>query len=262
MQARVILAAYIVGAAALPGDTDPSVFGPCTKPECFKPNKTYERIMPTQPGYQWGDAGGYCGSFATQRAAMAKGAWISQQQVRDHTSPGAPGSHDEEILDTNIARAWKNLKLKFEAFDYRDQPTPQLDAVRSFVKGQLAAGNVVVMMIQKAGHHFPIYGMKAPSGYYDHVVPFVGLLSDNPLEQTGFADDDYVVHYTDHSVYPYYRSMKSLFGAYGGRSTCPSTSGDPQFVCLNPNYGYGWALTGLDDTKDGLPLSVCSPHVT
>ena len=82
--------------------------------------------MPTQPGYQWGDAGGYCGSFATQRAAMAKGAWISQQQVRDHTSPGAPGSHDEEILDTNIARAWKNLKLKYEAFDYRDQPTPQL----------------------------------------------------------------------------------------------------------------------------------------
>ena len=231
---------------------------PCGDPECVKPKKAYERIMNTQPGYQWGDAGGYCGSFATQRAAMAKGAWISQQQVRDHTSPGAPGSHDEEVLDTNIAQAWKSLKLKYEAFDYRHEATPQIDEIRAFLKKQLASGNVVVMMIQKAGHRFPIYNMKPPSGFYDHVVPFVGVLSDRPLNETLFQDDDYIVHYTDHSVYPYYRSMKSLVGTYSDLfgSRCPATSGDPQYVCLNPTYGYGWALQDLDDDKDGLPLSL------
>ena len=78
-----------------------------------------------------------------------------QQQVRDHAARGAPGSHDEEILDTNIAAAWTKLKLKFQAFDYRHEPTPQLDAIRTFLKRQLSAGNVVVMMIQKAGHRNP-----------------------------------------------------------------------------------------------------------
>ena len=43
----------------------------------------YERRVPSQPGYQWNDAGGYCGSWSVQRAALAKGAWISQQQGGD-----------------------------------------------------------------------------------------------------------------------------------------------------------------------------------
>jgi hypothetical protein len=175
----IILALCVAVVVAMPGDDAIAdeirafVNGtlpprPCTEPECKKPAKVNEQIMATQPGYQWGDAGGYCGSFATQRAAMAKGAWISQQQVRNHTTKGAPGSHDEEILDTNIVKAWTNLKFKFEAFDYRHEPTPQVDGIRKFMKKELAAGNVVVMMIQKAGHSFPIYNMKAPSGFYDH----------------------------------------------------------------------------------------------
>ena len=48
----------------------------------FKDMK-YERRVPSQPGYQWNDAGGYCGSWSVQRAALAKGAWISQQQGGD-----------------------------------------------------------------------------------------------------------------------------------------------------------------------------------
>ena len=50
-------------------------------PECAKPTKKFEHIMNTQPGKQWPEAGGYCGAWSTQRAAMEKGAWISQQQV-------------------------------------------------------------------------------------------------------------------------------------------------------------------------------------
>jgi len=261
--ANVILC--VAGALAMPGDDEiadeieaflngTAQVGACTTPECEKPNKKYENIMNTQPGYQWNDAGGYCGSFATQRAAMAKGAWISQQQVRDHTQPG--GGNDNEILDTNIDLAWKNLKLRYEAFDFKNEATPHLDKIRTFMKKQLTAGNVVVMMIQKAGHSFPIYGMEEPSGFYDHVVPFVGVMSDQPLTDENFYDDDYIAHYTDHSVYPYYRSMKSLVGAYDGESSCPSTSGDAQYVCLNPTYGFGWALQGFEDETESLPLSL------
>jgi hypothetical protein len=255
----------LAGALAMPGDDEiadeieaylngTAQVGACNLPECNKPSKKYEQIMNTQPGYQWNDAGGYCGSFATQRAAMAKGAWISQQQVRDHTKSG--GGNDNEILDTNIDLAWQNLKLKYESFDFRHEATPHVDKIRKFMKKQMSAGNVVVMMIQKAGHRFPIYGMKEPSGFYDHVVPFTGIMSDHPLTDEQFYDDDYIVHYTDHSVYPYYRSMESLVGAYNGKSSCPSTSGDAQYVCLHPKYGFGWALQGFQDSKDGLPLSL------
>jgi len=259
------LCAMVATTLAMPGDDDiadeiaaflngTAKVHSCDLPECTKPNKQHEIIQNTQPGYQWNDAGGYCGSFATQRAAMAKGAWISQQQVRDHTKPG--GGHDNEILDTNIEQAWMNLKLKFEGFDFHHEPVPQIDSVRTFLKKQLAAGHVVVMMIQKSGHSFPIYGLPEPSGFYDHIVPFTGILSDRSLSDSQFYDDDYIVHYTDHSVYPYYRSMKSLIGVYDGYSSCPSTSGDSQYVCLNPKYGFGWAMQGFADEREGLPVSL------
>ena len=41
-------------------------------------------------------------------------------------------------------------------------------------------------------------------------------------------------------------------------SGCPSQpdSSDSGYICLNPNYGYGWALTGFNDTRSALPLSL------
>ena len=75
----------------------------CSDGSCNKPNAKYEQILDVQPGYQWGDAGGYCGSWASQRAILSKGAWVSQQAVRDHTEDC--GGHDEEILSCNIDEA-------------------------------------------------------------------------------------------------------------------------------------------------------------
>ena len=49
----------------------------CAAGLCDKPSKPYERIADVQPGTQWMDAGGYCGSWATQRSVLAKGAWLS-----------------------------------------------------------------------------------------------------------------------------------------------------------------------------------------
>ena len=88
-----------------------------------KSTATYERRAPIQPGYQWDDAGGYCGSWASQRAFLSLGAWVSQQQVRDHTSPC--GGHDNEILSCNIDEAWQNLKVRDG-----DAPRPRASLTR------------------------------------------------------------------------------------------------------------------------------------
>ena len=115
---------------------------PCTAKECQKPKRQFERISNTQAGIQWMDAGGYCGSWSIQRAVMAKGAWISQQQVRNHTVPG--GGHDEEILATNIDVAFRNLKIAAEGFDFKNLPVPQVDSYRKWIKKHLVNGHTLV----------------------------------------------------------------------------------------------------------------------
>ena len=51
-------------------------------------------------------------------------------------------------------------------------------------------------MIMLDGAHYPVYpGL--PYGLYSHVEPVVGILSDHPLTDENFYDDDVVLHYTD-----------------------------------------------------------------
>ena len=107
----------------------------CESSACEKPTRKYTKILPLQPGVQWDAHGGYCGAWSLQRAALAKGAYISQQQVRDHAKPG--GGHDEEILNTNIDGAFENLHIKHDNFQFNVLPTPQADACLQFTKKNL-----------------------------------------------------------------------------------------------------------------------------
>jgi len=113
--------------------------------------------------------GRYCGSWATQRATLAKGAWVSQQQVRDATKPC--GGHDNEILSCNIEEALTNLKIDYDGFDYKNEPVPQTKAYFKWLKAHLAGGNAVAWMIMWSGQSYPIYDLKAPEGMYGHVEP-------------------------------------------------------------------------------------------
>jgi len=257
---RVAAIALLFSAShALPGDTAhfPSSTESCSDGICTKPTKKYEMILNTKPGQQWNDAGGYCGSWSIQRAAMAKGAWISQQQVRDHTVAG--GGNDEEILETNIDLALANLKLKAEAWDYKNMPIPQYDAFRKWIKKQLAAGNPLVMMIMLPLGTYPVYpGL--PYGLYSHIEPFVGVMSDHPLSDDTLYEDDYIVHYNDNGLQTYYRAMSSLLGTFEedqgfNFADCPDATGG-SMMCLHPQYGFGWAVTDLNDARKGLPLSL------
>jgi hypothetical protein len=211
----------------------------------------FELISNAWPGVQWMDAGGYCGSWSIQRATMAKGAWISQQQVRHHTVLG--GGHDEEILATNIDVALKNLKLKAEGFDYVNTPVPQVNSYRKWIKKQLVDGNTLVWMIMLNGGHYPVCpGL--PFGLYSHVEPVVGILSDHPLTDEEFYDDDVVVHFTDADTNIYYRTMQSLPGTYDYVAHCPGKD-YLAYPCINPQRGFGWAIQGFLDERKGLPLS-------
>ena len=210
---------------------------------CEKREAKYERIIPSQPGYQWDDAGGYCGSWASQRAVLAKGAWISQQQFRDHTSDC--GGHDEEILSCNIEEAWTNLKLDFEGFDYKNTPLPQTDAYFSWLKKQLVQGYAVAWMIMWSGQSYPIYGLKAPAGMYGHVEPVIGIQSSHPLTDPTVYDDDYVMHYNDGGTNTVTRRIKSLPCTWEGEGHA-ARCGFYSYGIGNP-YGFGWAMKGFVD---------------
>lgn len=227
---------------------------------CNDPNLPFERKAAAQPGYQWGDAGGYCGSWASQRAMLAKGAWVSQQQVRDHTEPCKPhgGEHDNEILSCNIAEAWTNLKVDFEAFDYLNTPLPQTAAYSAWLKKQLVQGYAVAWMILWSGQAYPIYNLTAPMGMYGHVEPVIGIQSNHPLNDTKVYDDDVVMHYNDGGTQTIYRPISSLAGKWAGpgsKADCGTYS-----YCIGFPYGFGWAVKGFapndTHTASALPVSL------
>lgn len=246
------LTKFIKEAKSFPCTAEPGV--------CEKPDAEYERIQKSQPGYQWDEAGGYCGSWAVQRAVLAHGAWISQQQVRDHTShaPGAPLSHDHEILSSNIDEALRRLKIKHERFDFVNSPTPQQQAYFKWLKQQLVQNSTVVWMIMWDGQRYPAYNMKLPYGVHGHVEPVIGVQSHHPFSDTNVYDDDHFVHFTDGSEDTIYKQVSTLAGDWSppeGRAECQPDSR----YCIGP-YSYGWALQGFTETdNDGIfpmPLSL------
>lgn len=252
-QVAVVLIFCISSTTALPIANETSM---CEGGNCVKQSFKYELIQDVQPGFQWDDAGGYCGSWATQRATLAKGAWVSQKQVRAHTSPC--GGHDNEILSCNIEEALKNLKLDYEGFDYVNTPLPQTQAYYKWLKGQLAAGNAVAWMIMWNAQQYPIYDLQPPAGMYGHVEPVIGIQSNHPLNDTTVYDDDTVLHYTDAGTETVSRAITTLAGSWAGpghRADCGGGFFHHYSYCIGNPYGFGWAIKGFTpDSKQGLAM--------
>ena len=251
----LIIIACAATATALPllfNESSICSTGLCEKPD---PPLKYERVMASQPGYQWDDAGGYCGSWASQRVTLSRGAWISQQQFRDHTSPC--GGNDNELLSCNIAEAWTNLKLDFEGFDFAGTPLPQTQAYFKWLKAHLASGNAVAWMIMWSGQSYPIYNLKPPAGMYGHVEPVIGVQSNHPLNDTEVYDDDVVLHFTDGGTNTVHRPITSLPCTWAGmnhKANCGEYS-----YGIGGTYGFGWAIKGFaPDSRqaDAMPASL------
>lgn len=184
-----------------------------------------------------------------------EGAYISEQQVRNHTSPG--GGHDNEILSTNIEEALKNLKIDFEGFDYVNEPLPQQDAYAKWIKKQLVAGNAVAWMILWSGQAYPIYNLTPPAGMYGHVEPVIGIQSNHPLNDTKVYDDDTVVHFTDGGTNTVYRVLDTMAGEWAGpghKANC--RHGLKSYRYCMASYAFGWAMKGFTDAKQAMPASL------
>lgn len=252
------LAALAPFASALPSIQVPewahTEVRPCQSQLCAPPTKKYSLVQAVTPRLQWGDAGGYCGSMSIQEIALGRGVWLSQQQVRDHTIDG--GGNDHEILETNIALALKDLKLNFEAFDYKGTPTPQADAYRTWIKGQLSQGHGLVWMIMLRGGQYPVYPALSPYGFYSHVEPVYGIFSDQPLNDTKWYDDDYLAHSTDASQLTYYRRFDSLVADVNAQNVSQCGHEYLGYPCIYQKWGFGWAISGVADARDGMPLSL------
>jgi len=83
----------------------------------------------------------------------------------------------------------------------------------------------------------------------------VGILSDHPLSDENFYDDDVILHYTDADTNTYYRTMASLPGDYMVLSRCPGHD-YVGYPCINKQRGFGWSIQGFLDEASSLPVSL------
>jgi len=234
----------------------------CNSSLCKQPSRKFTKMLPLQPGAQWTAHGGYCGSWSIQRTALSKGAYISQQQVRDHAKPG--GGHDNEITPASIDSAFAKLHIKHENFEYNVLPVPQVDAYLQFMKKHLIAGNPLIWMIMFDGTNSPHldYTMdNKTNGIYSHIEPVVGILSDHPFTDEKVYDDDSFAYFTDVDKQTYYVPATKIPGTCDfvrGQSQCHSSCPNKrrQFQCLWNQRGYIYSILDLKDDHDAVPASL------
>jgi len=230
---------------------------PCTVSTCSQPTRTYSKMLPLQPGIQWDAHGGYCGAWSVQRSALFKGAYISQQQVRDHAQFG--GGHDEEILNTNIDGAFEKLHIKAEDFQFNVLPVPQSDAYKQFLKKQVIAGNPVVWMVMfdSASYPDPGYTMdNQTNGMYGHIEPVVGIMSNHPLTDDTVYDDDVFAYFDDASKSTHYAISTEVSGQcpFSGNTCTASCSTGWYGQCVWDQRGYMYAIQDFNDSRDAVPV--------
>jgi len=240
----------------------------CNDASCSQPSKKYSKILPAQPGVQWDSHGGYCGAWSVQRTTLLKGAYISQQQVRDHAEAG--GGHDEEILNTNIDGAFDKLHIKHENFEFNVLPTPQKDAYLKFMKKQLLADNPVIWMVMFDGSRRPETGYdmdNTTNGIYGHIEPVVGIMSDRVLTDETVYDDDVFAYFDDSGKSTHYVSADKVSGTCdfsGGQAKCTAQCPGGLFgQCVWDQRGYIYAVTELNDDHEHVPVSLAiSPYTS
>eukprot|EP00930_Biecheleria_cincta_P035313 TRINITY_DN24292_c0_g1_i1.p1 TRINITY_DN24292_c0_g1~~TRINITY_DN24292_c0_g1_i1.p1 ORF type:complete len:364 (-),score=47.56 TRINITY_DN24292_c0_g1_i1:167-1258(-) len=234
----------------------------CNSSLCQQPTRKYTKMLSMQPGVQWMQHGGYCGAWSVQRAALAKGAYISQQQVRDHAKFG--GGHDEEILNTNIDGAFSRLRIRTEDFKFNVLPTPQSDAYLEFMKKHLLSDNPVIWMVMFGADSYPDPGYtmdNQTNGVYGHIEPVVGIMSNHPFTDEVVHDDDVFAYFDDASKQTLYVSANKVAGTcnYGGSQTCRASCPAGFFgigQCVWNQRGYIYAIQDFLDERDAVPASL------
>ena len=129
---------------------------------------------------QWNLAGGFCGAFSVQQAALSAGAWISQDLVRkaNIAQPGPHNMHGSsnaancsndplgcgwEVMPSNVKWTADHLLLASDEFDYT-QPSPQAAAWKKWAKSHLVQSHAIAFFPMCAGDSHECYEGSCPNG--------------------------------------------------------------------------------------------------
>jgi hypothetical protein len=225
--------------------------------EIQPPPRKYSVSQSVSPRLQWTNDGGYCGSLSIQQLALSYGVYLSQGQVRNHSTPG--GGHDNEIVETNIASSLTTLKLTHDGWQYKKQPTPQSVEYLTWIKSHLLQRHGIVWMIMLKGGRYPIYPALSPYGFYSHVEPVYGLFTNHPLNDTTWYPDDVLATSTDIAPFTVFREFKSLVSDVDQNNMSLCEGEYVGYACVYKKWGFGWAITGTMDqntTKPIVPVSL------
>jgi hypothetical protein len=239
----------------------------CTPGVCTEPDTKFKSVLTIKPRQQWNIEGGFCGAISVQVLMMGHGAWVSQDLIRKANIDAPCHGHEEnkegcEVGPENYAATAKGLRLKYDVWDYT-QPKPQAKAFKSWMKSHLVRG-APVMWAPMEKDEFPHqpYGPKSTpgGGAFDHHEPILGIGSDHDLSDPTVYDSDWLLHYSNQDLMPYYRRFSTLEDGLHMNGNCQNASTNypnrEAYPCFYNEVTYGLAVNGLDMKTPTLPLQL------
>ena len=234
----------------------------------------YTASSKVTPFLQWGPNYGYCGEASFIAAGMRFGQYTSQWTARrvassrsDQTLRASQLLLGTSLPDGNAQTAAAAMRLGIESYDSAQQ-TSTADYL-AWVKRRVVQGDAVIMGVL---NNVNMLGFDNPGdAEYDHIVPVLGVGSENPLEggnaSTYFPTDTLTI--SDNGLYglgarPFtYRFdavQKTRRQANRGRAI------SDLYSVLSPTgqsaANYAVAVTGPTDNSPGgpyvIPVSVAS----
>lgn len=254
----------------LPFGTEVEACNPlcCSPGVCTEPDVKFKNFLDIKPRQQWNIEGGFCGSLSVQVLMMGKGAWVSEDLVRK-ANIGAKcfghGSAGEgcEVGPENYAETAQGLNLKYEVWDYLNEPKPQAKGFKAWIKKHLASGSPVMWAPMEKGEypHQPYGPTSTPGGgAFDHHEPIIGIGSNHDLSDLTVYDDDWLLHHSNQDLMPYYRKFSSLEDGLHMDGNCANAGTDypnrEAFPCFYDQVAYGLAVNGLNVSAPTLPVTI------
>jgi hypothetical protein len=244
----------------------------CAPGVCDEPAAKFKNVLTIKPRQQWNIEGGFCGSISVQVLLMGHGAWVSEDLIRK-ANIGAQKcfGHNEtkdgcEVGPENYAETANGLRLKYDVWDYT-QPKPQAKAFKAWLKSNLVRGGTVMWApMEKGAYPHQPYGPKSTpgGGAFDHHEPIIGIGSNHDLSDATVYDDDWLLHYSNQDLMPYYRRFSSLEDGLHMDGNCQNASTSfpnrEAFPCFFDQVTYGLAVSGFNIQVPTLRVQIDVDH--
>lgn len=220
-------------------------------PACAPAKDTYTRSLPIAPRLQWNSNFGYCGETSFISAGMHFGQYTSQWTARRLASPGVPEwrRRSQLLVGVNDRAAARRMRLRAQEFGTPHRRGPK--EMLAWLKAEVIAGHVPIIGVFNNVTRLGESGAGDP--VYDHIVPVLGVDSQQPLTPgAGYRPTDSLT-ISDNGLYGKRRSRPFLF-TYRFRSF-PRTRQEANaphgpLYSLRPRApDYGISVSGVRDPQ-------------